>query len=249
MRPTVLIRAVEIEINSYCNRACSYCPNSKLTRLETGDMKPEVFYKILDQLKLNDFKGRLSFHFYGEPLLSKNLDMFIAYARQRLPSSSLHIYSNGTLLSPSRFKSLIALGVSELFITKQEEDIDNNDYLFDKTYKGLTDDQKKMVTFINHDKLLKSNRAGLLNINNEKLPIKRPCLIPMASIYFTLEGNVLPCYEDYLQKEVMGNIMRSDLGEIWHSPKYSLFREEIKKGERGFSELCKNCNSKIMLSL
>ena len=205
--------------------------------------------QILNQLKKNDFKGRLSFHFYGEPLLSKNLNQFVTYAHNILPNSSLHIYSNGTLLSLERFRILQRLGVAEFYITQQEEDLENDDYLFSKTYDALTINEKKSVTFITHKNLIKTNRAGLLSIGDTNVPLQRPCLIPLTNMCFTVQGNVLPCYEDYHQVEVMGNIMEKSLHDIWATEKYTSFRERIKSGDRKSSDLCKGCNSRIMLAI
>lgn len=57
-----MFRMVEIEINSQCNRKCSYCPNSFMKRKEQGEMESKVFYKLLESLRKIKFDGRISYH-------------------------------------------------------------------------------------------------------------------------------------------------------------------------------------------
>ena len=63
---------IEIEINHDCNRACAYCPNSSLKRKNQGQMSERLFLRLLGQLKEIGYRGRISYHFYNEPLLSPN---------------------------------------------------------------------------------------------------------------------------------------------------------------------------------
>ena len=81
--------ATEIEINSSCNRACSYCPNSITKRDEIGNMEPNIFHRIITELAKHQFKGRVSYHFYGEPLLSRYLSEYIIYVKKKLPNAKI----------------------------------------------------------------------------------------------------------------------------------------------------------------
>ena len=78
-------------------------------------------------------------------------------------------------------------------------------------------------------------------------PIPLPCLIPSSLVVITSSGNVLPCFEDYLEKNVMGNILDSTLAEIWNLPNYVAFRQGLKAKQRGAFPVCKDCNN-ILIS-
>lgn len=236
-----LFKIVEIEINSRCNMACSYCPNSVAERVEQGDMEDDTFKAILDSLEKSEFKGIVSFHFYNEPLLSKKLAPFARLLKSRLPKVLLQIYSNGTLLTKSKFDELIEAGVDAFNITKHE-DI-KPDYVFDKTYEMLDDSEKKRVIYNNYDQIDMSNRSGILDDIKSGAGPKTPCLLPSIMVSITLKGNVLPCYEDFYQKLVMGNVNDQDLRDIWFGEKFSSFREDLRKpGGRLGHTPCDKCN-------
>ena len=54
-----MFKAVELEINSLCNRTCSYCPNATSKRPK-GNMSRDLFEKIIGELASMDFDGRVS---------------------------------------------------------------------------------------------------------------------------------------------------------------------------------------------
>src|SRR5689334_19415572 len=103
--------SVEIEINHDCNRACAYCPNSKHERAEKGRMDRELFLRLMEQLRKIDYRGRISYHFYNEPLLSPDLEKFVACTKEHLPQAWIEIYTNGTLLNETRLSGLFKSGV------------------------------------------------------------------------------------------------------------------------------------------
>ena len=75
MHPAV----IEIEINSNCNLSCSYCPNSLFDRKETGQMKWSTFTELVSQLKNNNYKGKIAFDFYNEPMEAINFKHYVTH--------------------------------------------------------------------------------------------------------------------------------------------------------------------------
>lgn len=63
---------IEIETITECNRKCVYCPNYQYDRGKHL-MSEKCYKKIIDELAGIGFRGRVSPHFYGEPLLDKRL--------------------------------------------------------------------------------------------------------------------------------------------------------------------------------
>lgn len=245
-----LFSLIEIEINHSCNLACSYCPNANHERIEKGEMSTQQFLKIIGQLKDIEYSGLVSFHFYNEPLLCSKLNEFTEILKQYLPKTRLQIYSNGLFLNLERTMELFALGVDYFIITKHE--MIKNDFVFDKTYEALSEELKKKVVYKNYQDIELNNRGGLiphLSENKEKDFSEFPCMIANLFTVITIKGNVLPCYEDFNQSEVMGNINDNHIQEIWNSGKYMEFREVLrKKRKNSKSELCKNCNNFTVIS-
>jgi GTP 3',8-cyclase len=242
-------KTIDIEISSDCNLKCSYCPIAHQPRLERGLMSHELFSLILDQLADIEFAGIINYHFYNEPLLVEHLDDFIEMSKQRLPLSRSHLYTNGLFLSTKRTYELIEIGVDRFYVTRHEK---MKNFSFDKTWDELPSDLKRDYFFYKpFEDLELTNRSGEVQEGKflDKLPLSLPCLIPSMSLIITLKGNVLTCYEDYSQKYEMGNITNTHLKEIWSSPKFTTFRQDLLSGKRELYPHCKKCNNiKIMAS-
>jgi radical SAM protein with 4Fe4S-binding SPASM domain len=235
-----IFNAVEIEINHGCNKTCSYCPNSNSKRIETGLMSLDIYQVLITQLESINFKGRISYDFYNEPMLSPDLESFVAIAREHLPEASIELYSNGTLLTLEKYRTLLKAGVSRFIITKHEN---ISAYEFEKTLEQLNDKERAVLEYRGFTELNLTNRGGILkHIRPEVNTTLLPCYLPMNILTVTLKGNVVPCFEDFYQKNQMGNILESHILDIWNSEKYKEFRADLRKGLRHKFEACKACN-------
>ena len=68
------LKLIEIEVFSYCNRQCWFCPNSHIDRLSTNKIMPEEMYlSILEQLKEIEYNQEVTYSRYNEPLADKEL--------------------------------------------------------------------------------------------------------------------------------------------------------------------------------
>ena len=234
-----LFKIIEIEINSYCNLSCSYCPNREFERKEKGTMPFSDYKKIIAQLKALDFQGRLSHEFYGEPTLHPQFNEIVSYTKRELPKVKIELYSNATQLDLKRIRELLYLGIDEFIITKH---IGQELRLFEEAYAQLTEEERHHITYRTHQEIYKTNRGGILDdIGDREQPLL-PCYIPSFLMTITLKGNVLACFEDFFQHHEMGNVFQEDLKEIWLGEKFSRFREDLRKGLRHKYSACKHCN-------
>lgn len=68
---------------------------------------------------------------------------------------------------------------------------------------------------------------------------------PCADIYYQIcvywNGDVVPCCFDVDGKEIMGNLNKRPLQEIWDSEKYHAFRNKVDKVDDYNIEICRNC--------
>ncbi len=110
--------ALDIEINSNCNKRCAFCPVNTYDR---GDyyMTTELFKKIIKDLADFPFvyRGRISPHFFGEPLMDDRLVSLMAYTKKHLPMAILIIHTNGLLLNNSQVEALVDAGVNGFIVT------------------------------------------------------------------------------------------------------------------------------------
>ena len=164
-----LFDTIGIETSEYCNRTCSFCPNS-INRQERRLMSVELYEKIINQLVKVEFAGTICFNQYNEPLLDKRLDKFILFARQKLPNSRLTISTNGDALTIKRWDSLKKNGLDFAVISQY-------DGVISKNIQNLIEvemDKNSYKVEIRSELNLKSTRCGTVNFDNSNLPITAP---------------------------------------------------------------------------
>jgi GTP 3',8-cyclase len=229
-----LFTGVSIEISTYCNRRCEYCPNH-YNEPKKEYMKEEIFHKIIQDLAAINFSGTVSYVHYNEPLLDERLPKFIAYTKSQLPKSYVKIITNGDYLTPYICSGLIAQGADEIYITLH----DKGASALHSKWNVIRNLFGEHVTFDSlHDKP-KSNRAGLVQVG-ENLA-KGKCPYPQGLI-IDHNGNLLLCCNDYFCKHGMGNVMDKPLMEIWWSQKWLDLRSDMRKGQF-YLPICVRCVS------
>lgn len=234
-----LFSIVEVEINHACNRRCSYCPVSVAKRKTTGEIDPKIYKKLLAELRDLDFRGRLSFHFYNEPLLHSDLEGVVAKARSFLPQARLELYTNGTLLGREKLFRLRDAGIDLFIVTRHEGE---DPHPFTSVWDALDAAARRFVKFQAISEVRLTNRGGLLpHLGSEGLRFS-PCFIPSMCVTVTVSGRVLACFEDFNEQLDMGDLRTKSLMEIWNSATYSNFRESLRKGLRHLHDPCKTCN-------
>lgn len=234
-----IFHMIFIETITACNRRCSYCPNSKYDRGLTENMKkmePGLFYKIIDELHELGWEGRIMPHSYGEPLLDDRLLLFLTYIKNKLPSSSLELLTNGDFLTVDLYKELVKTGVNVIQITQHSQELPVNT----KKVLDYQNEYGDSNVSLSNSKLLGkiSNRGDLVEIEGA-VKLER-CKWPRNTIGVDYAGNVLFCCHDYFSTVKLGNVNSERLIDIWKKPYYEKLRKEV---ERGIFELemCKKC--------
>ncbi len=148
-----------LETTTYCNRRCSYCPNSISDRgLKKNEIKLDIedIKSIVDQLVSINFNGKFLPHFYGEPLLDDRLFDIVSYIKLKRPKSIVDIHTNGDYLNSDIFEKLINAKVDGLIITNHSPQNKNLEL------KGLISRYKKHlnIEYRNGDQLSFYNRRS-----------------------------------------------------------------------------------------
>jgi radical SAM protein with 4Fe4S-binding SPASM domain len=230
---------VELEINSMCNRSCSYCPNVSAKR-PYGYMDESLFHKIIADLQSMDFDGVVSYHFYGEPMLDKRLPDFVEYTSRHLPKSKSVIYSNGDFLTLELFRQYIQSGLGAFWITQHDNCVPPN---LQRILDEATAEEKKHIDVHLANDIRLVNRSGLIaTLKPVKSALTMPCDWPLYTMVITQSGNVVPCCNDYFETEVVGNVKTHSLREVWCGASYERFRRALSRGDRQAYGLCAACD-------
>ncbi len=93
------IRLIELELHSYCNRKCDWCPNLTIDRTETNWLDEDVLMKLIYELKDLKYRRTISFSRYNEPFahISK-FKRRASLIKRILPDVKLVTNTNGDFL-------------------------------------------------------------------------------------------------------------------------------------------------------
>lgn len=68
---------------------------------------------------------------------------------------------------------------------------------------------------------------------------------PLERMHILSNGDVIVCCQDWSHSNIMGNLEKDNIQDIWNSNKYEEFRRSLYKVENETPELCKKCKLAI----
>ena len=210
-------RYISLELFSYCNRKCVFCPNNFLERDGDNHVMPEtVMQIILDNLSEIDYCGSIDFTRYNENL--SHPEIFVPAVerfRRALPKARLHTNTNGDYVTLPYLYALSYAGLDSVRIQsylngrmlgnlgkKQEHAIKRLERLGLK-YELSKDGNERHFIYeskIGYMKIYYEgvdytgaafDRGGALPSNREER--SEMCTIPMREMYINYDGTVSPC--------------------------------------------------------
>ncbi len=144
---------VNIDPCDLCNFKCDFCFQSKSKDFNGSLMTMEIFERVLNQLKdFDDPINVIQLFCLGEPLINKDLPIYISKIREENVAKEVKITSNGSLLTHELIDDLMAARVDEFVISlnglsdedfiritntkvNYEQLLDNIQYLYQKREK------------------------------------------------------------------------------------------------------------------
>ncbi|OUW73718.1 MAG: hypothetical protein CBD76_02650 [Pelagibacteraceae bacterium TMED216] len=244
---------IEINLTELCNRKCVFCPrvDPKVFPNRNLHMDLNLTNKIATNLKMINYKGRLSFSGFGEPLLTKNLLEHLKIFRSKLKLNNLETNTNGDKLNPSVIQNLFKSGLTNLYINaydgphqieKFEKMIKdsgiNKDYFYIRPHwEGY---HKDWGLFLN-------NRSGMVKLAENdylkpvKQEIKRKCFYPFYKMFIDFDGRVLFCSNDWGRINIVGNVNTENIEDIWLGEKLNFFRKKLSNEDRS-NKPCNTCS-------
>ena len=214
-----LFRLIEVEVFSFCNRKCWFCPNSFIDRKSTNNYMPEETYlNLLKELEKNSFSGKISYCRYNEPFADDVIFTRIKQAKEIIPKTHLHTNTNGDYLNREKLLLAEKSGLRSMKIMLYgPSDDPSKEYtkeevlrVLEKTNKRcqlklkLAEDKpdkmrwtsrvgKMNINVVGRDfKVNGSDRGGALNSLKRKARTK-PCMIPLQDTHIDWNGNAMPC--------------------------------------------------------
>ena len=106
-----------LEVTNRCNLLCETCPRTFEALEPPADMSWELFTSIIDQVPNI---ARVVLHGVGEPMLVAELPRMIRALKDR--DTYVLFNTNGTLLRPAGFQTLIDTGLDELRVSLDAAD-------------------------------------------------------------------------------------------------------------------------------
>ena len=246
--------SIEFSNNGLCNRRCFFCPRAdpELFPNINEHLSFDLFKKILGELAAIDYRGRISFSGFCEPLLTKDLERYIAEGKKACPRITIEISSNGDALVPDRLKSLFESGLDNIRLSLYEDSSQDEKFMKMKNDLGLNGKQfilrRRYLTAKKSYGLTISNRAGSVTLINDnviveslKEPMKQPCHYPFYKMMVDYDGKVLICSNDWAKKLIVGDLNDQTVFEVWNSPGFNRCRKNLVTCNRRFSP-CNLCD-------
>jgi radical SAM protein with 4Fe4S-binding SPASM domain len=218
---------VAIETMTGCNYRCSFCPIGQI-KMPSGRMSMELYEHILDQL--TDFDGVIHPYMFNEPLLDRRIVEVCRLARERT-RAEVSIQTNGSKLTEELAEELTRY--AKVIV---------NDYTRDNSVlnrvRGYRCRDRLVLVDRNPDQTL-TNRAGNLPIR-PVVRLDQFCVRPFTELYIAHDGRVVLCCQDWSYQEVMGDVTKDSIEDIWHNERFAEFRESLLRRER--IGLCARCD-------
>lgn len=249
------LRIVEIELFSFCNRKCYWCPNKDIDRTFFEYLDRTLFVNLLAELRAHDFSGVFSFSRYNEPFSDiETLFEAIRVIKTFFPYNKIVSNTNGDYITRD---VLDKAPVDELTI--MDYDCRGWNWVYNRLIEwNCVNIQKHKLFYTaqkNNMKILYypnwpitsniTDRGGLLKEYATWEPRWHPCYEPQYYCGINYDGTVSPCCNvrnDAANKElILGDLREQSLEEILCSKKAQDLRIRCEK--KDFPVHCMYCDN------
>jgi radical SAM protein with 4Fe4S-binding SPASM domain len=211
------VSQVEIEVFTYCNRKCYFCPNSYIDRRSTNTyMQEDLYLKILGELRTIEYGGVITYSRYNEPLADRIILSRLRQAKELVPNAALSTHSNGDYLDRPYLEELRAAGLNILriqsylgnrkkfsdaaILTRMSRQLNKLGYPYKFTMVAPGVRYIATVRVPGMEVTVDARNFDVIGVDRGQtitLPQKykriSPCLIVFQHLYIDHDGSVVPC--------------------------------------------------------
>jgi MoaA/NifB/PqqE/SkfB family radical SAM enzyme len=255
-----LFNTLCLEISARCNRRCVFCPVAYHVRPDEV-MPYELQRKAYKELAELNYKGRIEFYIYNEPMrLKDHLYNSIEYARKMVPRATLMIATNGDYLKNAEdLWDLYELGLNQVLINcytakqypRAQQWMDDIGVDQEKSVYYPTGPRSKVGQVLDKSDV-DSFGSGVFSLVNRagnisefmpavEEPLERMCVKPFRIFNINWKGVALVCCQDYHGKVPLGSLQDRTLVELWRSPILNEYRRRLLLRDRTLP-LCNRCD-------
>ena len=106
---------LNLETTSRCNLRCTCCPREMAAK-QHGDMTFDLYRRLVDEASEHELI-MFNLHKDGEPLLHPQFSEMAAYAKKRNVAKTIHVNTNGLLLTPERVRGILDSGIDDITVS------------------------------------------------------------------------------------------------------------------------------------
>lgn len=210
------VRSVEIEVSSFCNRSCWFCPNATHSRRERNFMSDDVYSWVIGALAGISYDGVISYSGYTEAAHDRSFLDRIRFARERLPHSHIFTCSNGDYLTPEYLEELADAGMDHMFISCYVDDRREGSFSLPRALTAIgrlqrrlglaldykisdgssvcaeaTNKRTRLTVSCRDHSVYANDRGGTVKV---KQPGRHePCSWVFSNVYIDYDGTMKPC--------------------------------------------------------
>ncbi|MFH1809641.1 MAG: radical SAM/SPASM domain-containing protein [Pseudomonadota bacterium] len=243
---------LEVEIGTYCNRRCAWCPNgSHSCGRRHHHMSEEVWRALLDDLRGHDYRGWFAFHDYNEPLANPRFDEVLAICREVLPDASWLLQTNGDALTAENFdelrhffsaiainfydersaKRFAALGLAYV-AAEHPGRIQHPGRL--RRAPGQNRGRGEAVVQLNHKNL----DTSWIELPVEAGQVRAPCTHLWRDAAVGHDGLFYLCCRDSQREHPLADLRQTSLVEAYNGPVATAPRQSMQAGSRDRIAMC-----------
>lgn len=255
------MRAAILESTVLCNSRCVMCPNRFIERAPF--MPVDAFKRVADEAY--DLGAReFSLSQYGEPLIDPDLETRIAYLRRH--DVMVMLFTNGSLMSRDRAKSLIDAGLTNCAFsldggTKETYERIRVGLDFDTVVANIRNFIATGCETRVHQVIMEANQHERVEFEGADNSIgfcegrwgvpaytdqytDEPCVSPFQTLTVLTNGEVPVCCQDWDGKYTMGNAFTKGVAAVWDGHRYNRFRHRMLNGHKRGFPLCRECKAR-----
>lgn len=251
---------IRMESAGYCNFRCSHCPVG-IHGNTRSLMSFEVFETIFNRLPI--IPRVLVLYHGGEPLLNKELERMVYYAKQAGVQKVL-FNSNVSLLTLERAQKLSMAGLDEMRVSFDGDSPEENNAIrigsnflkhaaivkqaaqwlnivvYNVKFDGVKTPAKYLTDYFGDTVTYRAELARVWAHEDKSAAIHNTptyCGETFEKMSILSNGDVVTCCEDLMGDDIHGNVLQNTPLEVWES--MQAFRDNFR--QRRYSELCKHC--------